>query len=119
MSLAEFKYDLGSRAKDKISGFTGIIVSRSQHLFGCSRYWIAPETHKDGKVEGGGWFDEDSVDIVQINVVKATVYREVDANVATEAQHTRRSGAGGPDDQPNSVTVRELLGLPTTGPSQR
>ncbi len=38
-----FKYNLGDRAKDKISGLTGIICARAQYLTGCVHYGICPE----------------------------------------------------------------------------
>jgi hypothetical protein len=36
-----FKHELGKEAKDKITGYEGIIVCRCEHLFGCNTYGIA------------------------------------------------------------------------------
>lgn len=53
---------LGMKAKDKITGFKGIIVSKINYLFGCSQYGIAPEAD-DGKVKDTHYFDEGRVEI--------------------------------------------------------
>lgn len=96
----EFRYGLGDRAKDRISGLTGIIVSRAEHLFGCSRYWIQPEGTKDGKPLDGAWFDEDTVEIVDVAAIQPRQYRVVD----THERSVPLARAGGPTDQPSSQT---------------
>lgn len=53
---------LGKKAKDKITGFEGIIIGRAQYLYGCDQYGLAPEA-KDGKVLETNWFDEGRVEI--------------------------------------------------------
>lgn len=53
-----FRYELGLKAKDKITGFEGTIDSRAEALNGCHRYYISPPVDKDGKLRDGGWFDE-------------------------------------------------------------
>jgi hypothetical protein len=95
----KFQYNLGDRAKDRISGLTGIIVSRAEHLFGCARYWIAPEDTKDGKPQEGAWLDEASVEVVKAGAVVAATYRLVEAE---EHAAPRMQRAGGPSNQPAS-----------------
>lgn len=56
--MARFTIALGSIVKSNISGFKGMVTSRSEHLNGCNRYWVAPEIDKDGKLPEGYWFDE-------------------------------------------------------------
>ena len=53
-----FEFELGIEVISTISGFTGIITSRSQHLNGCDRYWVAPKVDKDGKLPDGIWMDD-------------------------------------------------------------
>lgn len=65
-----FKYELGIKAKSNISGFKGIIVSRSQHLNGCDRYWIAPLLDKDGNLNEGFWFDEGKIESITKPILK-------------------------------------------------
>lgn len=96
-----FKHNLGDRIRDRISGLTGIITSRSEHLFGCARYWLQPQEHKDGKVGEGCWLDEDSIEVVEAGFIQPKQYRVVDA----PAQPLQR--AGGPTSQPSSHTTRE------------
>ena len=53
-----FKHDLGKKAKDKITGFEGIITERIEHLYGCNTYGLTPQFLKDGKKLDNVWFDE-------------------------------------------------------------
>lgn len=58
-----FKHELGKEAKDKITGFTGIIIGRAQHLTGCNTYGLAPRKFTDGKRPETEWFDEGRIQI--------------------------------------------------------
>jgi len=53
-----FAIELGVQVESNITGFKGIVVSRSEHLNGCNRYWVQPKVGKDGKVPDGLWHDE-------------------------------------------------------------
>jgi hypothetical protein len=48
---------LGKLARDKVTGFEGIIVAKGIHLFGCNTYALTPKA-KDGEVKSSQWFDE-------------------------------------------------------------
>lgn len=100
-----FIFNCGDLAKDKVSGMTGVVASRADHLYGCNRYWIQPRELKDGKPVDGQWFDEDALEMVEAEVVKRRVYRVVDE--PTAAPPARQPG--GPTNQP----------APQTGPSGR
>jgi len=52
---------LGSRVKDTISGFTGILTARTEWLYGCIRVSIEPEVLHEGKPIEAQWFDEERV----------------------------------------------------------
>ncbi len=54
--------NLGKKAKDKITGFSGIITGRAQYLYGCDQYCIVPPA-KDGEIKGGEWFDEGRIEV--------------------------------------------------------
>lgn len=60
---------LGARVKDKITGFQGIVVARSEYLHGCWRVCIQPEELQEGKIAEAHWFDEPQVELIQENVV--------------------------------------------------
>lgn len=98
MSTA-FRHNLGDRVKDRISGLTGIVTSRSEHLFGCARYWVEPQELKDGKRVDGCWLDEDAIEVVEAAVIEPQQYRVV---AAAREPAARLQRAGGPTDQPSS-----------------
>lgn len=60
--------NLGKKAKDKITGFEGIIVGKISYLTGCDQYGIAPPA-KDGKVENTLWFDVKRVEVTGEGVI--------------------------------------------------
>ncbi len=54
-----FKFELHQIVKDKVSGFTGVILGRTEYATGCIQYGVAPQKlDKDGKVCDWLWFDE-------------------------------------------------------------
>lgn len=59
--MRKFKFELGIEAEDKITGFKGIIMSRSEHLTGCNVYSIAPKVLESGKPGDTQWFDENRI----------------------------------------------------------
>jgi len=63
--MPEFKIEMGSTVKSIISGFQGIITSRSEHINGCNRYWVSPSVDKDGKIPDGYWVDEQELKVVK------------------------------------------------------
>jgi quinol monooxygenase YgiN len=59
--MVVFKYELGSEAKDRITGLEGVITGIVIHLNGCIRYNI---TSKKRTVEGKmieDWVDEQQI----------------------------------------------------------
>lgn len=68
---------LGKKAKDKITGFEGIVIGKASYLFGCAQYGLTPEA-KDGKIESTQWFDEGRIEIIGEGVSPESV--KVDAN---------------------------------------
>ena len=67
--------ELGQKAKDKVTGFEGILIGRIEYLFGCNQYGIAPEA-KDGKVNDTNWFDEGRIEITGPGVTAEEVKAE-------------------------------------------
>ena len=98
MADAVFQHNLGDRGKDRISGQTGIVTARVEHLFGCARYWLEPEELKDGKPVDGRWIDEGQLDVIKPAVIAAPHVRVVAAEAVT--LDLRRTG--GPMTQPSS-----------------
>jgi hypothetical protein len=65
-----FKYPNGSPAECIISGFKGVITSRSEHTNGCDRYWVQPKVDKDGKFCSGTWFDEVDLKVTSAPIIE-------------------------------------------------
>lgn len=54
----DFKFELGQTVKDTITGYEGIVVSRSQWISNCNTYGVKSQTLKDGKPIETEHFDE-------------------------------------------------------------
>lgn len=55
--------NLGKQAKDKVTGFEGIITAYAIHLYGCNSYFITPKA-VNGERKDSGWFDEGRIEII-------------------------------------------------------
>lgn len=66
----EFKFELGSKVKDKITSFEGVIIARHQWLNNCNTYTVQPQTLKDGTVQNTHQFDEPQLELVEENIVE-------------------------------------------------
>jgi hypothetical protein len=56
---------LGSKCRDKITGFVGIAVCRSQYITGCDRYSLQSQKRdKDGKPCEWNQFDENQLEVM-------------------------------------------------------
>lgn len=64
---------LGQKVKDKITGFTGIVIGRAEYLTGCNQFGVQPEVGKDGKVEGATWFDEGRLQKIGVGITAKQV----------------------------------------------
>ena len=56
--------------KDSVSGFTGIVVARTEWLHQCVRVTIQPPVDKEGKIPEAQSFDEPSVIVVKAAAVE-------------------------------------------------
>lgn len=83
---------LGRNAKDRVTGFTGVIVTVSFDLFGCVQAVLSPPVDKDGKKPDGHWFDVNRLELVD----EARVM-PVPNFAAKPAEHKH-----GPADKPRS-----------------
>lgn len=58
----DFKFNLGQRAKDVVTGFSGVIMSRIQYMTGCNQYGICPtKLDKEGKTIEWNYYDENRI----------------------------------------------------------
>ena len=87
MELAQ----LGDRAKDSVTGVTGVVVCVTTWLNGCVRVGIQSETpDKDGKPMEAQYFDQSQLVVVKRSVHKPIVF------VPQEAPKVRNRTSGGP-----------------------
>lgn len=56
---------LGDKVKDKITGYTGIVIGVSEFLQGCRRVGVQTQKLHEGKPIDAIWFDEPQLEIVK------------------------------------------------------
>lgn len=56
---------LGTKVRDKVSGFVGIATARVQYLNGCVQYCVRPRVGHDNKV-----IDPEYIDVQQLEIVE-------------------------------------------------
>lgn len=61
------KIELGSVAKDKITGFKGVVMGRTEYLTGCIQYGLQNQKLIGGQIAEWKWFDEQRLIVVQKN----------------------------------------------------
>jgi hypothetical protein len=57
--------ELGKEARDKITGFTGIVTAKVQYLTGCNQTLLAPSVGNDGRLTDPAWFDDQRIEAVE------------------------------------------------------
>ena len=55
---------LGMKIKDRVTGAKGIATSISFDLYGCIQVVMVAEADKDGKTEGGTWYDIQRLQVI-------------------------------------------------------
>ncbi len=57
---------LGKKCRDKVTGFEGLVISRTDWLYGCVRYGLqSSELKDDGSVLNTEVFDEAQLELVE------------------------------------------------------
>jgi len=55
---------LGSNVKDKVTGFQGVAIGRTEWMNGCATIGVRPaKLDKDGKLRDVVWIDEPQLDV--------------------------------------------------------
>lgn len=57
--------DVGQVLKDKITGFTGVAVAKTEWLNGCVRMTLQPREMREGKPIDSQTFDVEQLEIVE------------------------------------------------------
>ena len=93
---------LGKRAKDKVSGFEGVISTVSFDLFGCVQCVLSPPAQENGKLEDSRWFD-----VQRLTVDSKKPVMDVPAFKAiTREPATYSHGAADKPKQTNALACR-------------
>jgi hypothetical protein len=99
MSRILDKFPMGAKARDVVSGFEGIISSKTEWLTGCDQVGIRPiELDKDGATRKAEWFDVTQVEVVA--QPSPQLQRIVDGKLQGEAKQETKKLSGGPQDTP-------------------
>jgi hypothetical protein len=61
--------NLGDKAKDVVTGFTGIAVAKVRYLQGCNRIALQAPVKKNDKPLGWEYFDEPQLKVIKRNAV--------------------------------------------------
>lgn len=69
MDIEEHFEMLGKPARDKVTGFQGVITSLSFDLYGCVQAVITPAVDKEGKPQEGSWMDVTRLEILKDEAV--------------------------------------------------
>jgi len=64
-----FKFELGIKVKDQITGFSGVVTGRAEHITGCNTYGVIPKVGKDGKIIEANWFDENRLEVIDKKIL--------------------------------------------------
>ncbi len=103
----------GDKVKDIISGFTGVMVARTEWLNGCNRIAIQSENFDCMKAPiPEQWFDEQQVVVIKAGEVCA---RRKALKVETPLKNKAKDrlgmgGGGGPRNDPSSSGGDETVG---------
>ena len=63
--MAKFKFNLDVHARDRVTGFAGIILGRTEYATGCIQYGICPTSLVEGKYPEWQWLDESRLELVK------------------------------------------------------
>lgn len=86
------RIELGDKVRDRMTGFEGIVIARTEWLYNCTRITVQPTALKDATVAEAHTFDEPQVELVQRGAFRAR------AGVDTPTPESDKTG--GPRDEP-------------------
>jgi len=59
------KFKLGLTVKDKITGFTGVLMGHANYYTGCDQYLLQPKANNSDKYPESLWLDEGRLEIIK------------------------------------------------------
>lgn len=95
----------GDEVRDKVTGFTGIAMGKTDWMFGCTRWVVQPQVDKEKKIVDAQSFDEPALEIVRKGVVQRP---RINLYGATEVTPEPAATApGGPLPVPKRPDVKQ------------
>ncbi len=88
MKSTSWAFEFGDVARDRVSGFKGEVIGRSDYSTGCKQICVQPSAKEDGDWRDGKWFDEERLELVGVG-----------RGIAAEAS-PRTAPIGGPQQTP-------------------
>lgn len=58
----------GKLAKDKVTGFIGVVTCKIDYMYGCNQYGLTPKVDEKGKKSLTEWFDEGRIEIIKDDI---------------------------------------------------
>ena len=69
--MSGFKFSCGDELKDRVTGFSGIAMCRTEWITNCNTYGLQPRTlTKEGNLAGRQHFDEPNLELVKASVIE-------------------------------------------------
>ena len=57
-------FDFGSKARDKVTGFVGVVTGFTTYDTGCDRYMLTPPVDEKGQMSKSEWVDSSRLESV-------------------------------------------------------
>ena len=67
--MTDFKFELEDEVKDKVTGFEGVVVVRTQWLNGCNTYGVQSKKLHEGKPVERQHFDEPQLERIKTGII--------------------------------------------------
>lgn len=67
------RINLGQKAMDRITGFTGMVTGRAEYISGCEQLLVQPPVKSDGTFVDPHWIDIDRLVVVEEKPVQLEV----------------------------------------------
>jgi len=64
IKISDFRFSLGVKVRDVVTGFCGVTMARTQYATGCNHYGIQSMKTRDGKIPELEWLDENRLCLV-------------------------------------------------------
>ena len=67
------KIKLGSKVRDKVTGFEGTATARIEYMNGCIQYCVRPKVGPDGKMP-----EHEYIDVQELEIIKDIDGQQID-----------------------------------------